>query len=66
MNQTLLMARLSQRIKNNAKFLNKKNKSPALKKNPQKKGVCLRVYTRTPKKPKTWSPPKTAIIPTRG
>nr|YP_010577912.1 ribosomal protein S12 [Cryptomonas pyrenoidifera]UZP15132.1 ribosomal protein S12 [Cryptomonas pyrenoidifera] len=45
------MARLSQRIKNNTKFLNKKNKSPALKKNPQKKGVCLRVYTRTPKKP---------------
>lgn len=28
-----------------------KIKSPALKKNPQKKGVCLKVYTRTPKKP---------------
>jgi small subunit ribosomal protein S12 len=26
-------------------------KKPALKKNPQKQGVCLRVYTRTPKKP---------------
>lgn len=26
-------------------------KSPALKQNPQKKGVCLKVYTRTPKKP---------------
>ena len=24
---------------------------PALMQNPQKKGVCLRVYTRTPKKP---------------
>jgi len=29
----------------------KKTKSPALKKSPQKKGVCLKVYTRTPKKP---------------
>jgi len=28
-----------------------KSKSPALKGNPQKKGVCLKVYTRTPKKP---------------
>jgi small subunit ribosomal protein S12 len=28
-----------------------KTKSPALKKSPQKKGVCLRVYTTTPKKP---------------
>lgn len=29
----------------------KKIRSPALKKSPQKKGVCLKVYTRTPKKP---------------
>jgi len=28
-----------------------KVKKPALMQNPQKKGVCLRVYTRTPKKP---------------
>jgi len=28
-----------------------KSKSPALKKNPQKKGVCLKIFTRTPKKP---------------
>lgn len=27
------------------------SKSPALKKSPQKKGVCLRVYIRSPKKP---------------
>lgn len=45
------MARLSQKIKDDKKFVNKKSKSPALKKSPQKKGVCLRVYTRTPKKP---------------
>ena len=28
-------------------------KSPALKGNPQKRGVCVRVYTTTPKKPNT-------------
>ena len=27
------------------------NKTPALQKCPQKRGVCLRVYTKTPKKP---------------
>lgn len=29
----------------------KKNKTPALLHNPQKKGVCIKVYNRTPKKP---------------
>ena len=29
----------------------KNNKSPALKKCPQRKGICLKVYTKTPKKP---------------
>ena len=28
-----------------------KGKSPALKESPQKRGVCTRVYTTTPKKP---------------
>jgi small subunit ribosomal protein S12 len=28
-----------------------KNASPALQRNPQKRGVCVRVYTTTPKKP---------------
>lgn len=45
------MTRLLQKIKNAKKSIGKKTKSPALKKNPQRKGVCLRVYTRTPKKP---------------
>ena len=31
--------------------LKKRKKSPALKGNPQKRGVCVRVYTTTPKKP---------------
>lgn len=30
---------------------NKKCKTPALNNNPQKKGVCIKVFTRTPKKP---------------
>jgi small subunit ribosomal protein S12 len=29
----------------------KKTKAPALKGNPQKRGICTRVYTTTPKKP---------------
>lgn len=28
-----------------------KSKTPALIKNPQKKGLCIKVFTRTPKKP---------------
>lgn len=28
-----------------------KIKAPALNRNPQKKGICVKVYTRTPKKP---------------
>jgi small subunit ribosomal protein S12 len=37
------------------KRIRKKNKTsssaPALKRNPQQRGVCLKVFTRTPKKP---------------
>ena len=36
----------SKRVKQKAK-----SKSPALKKNPQARGVCVRVFTVTPKKP---------------
>jgi len=28
-----------------------REKTPALQKNPQKKAICIKVYTRTPKKP---------------
>nr|YP_009577925.1 ribosomal protein S12 [Guillardia theta]QBJ06309.1 ribosomal protein S12 [Guillardia theta] len=45
------MSRISQRIKKSKKIFKSATKSPALKKNPQKRGVCIRVYTRTPKKP---------------
>lgn len=46
------MARIQQLLKKKIKNKNKiKMKSPALQKSSQKKGVCLRVYTKTPKKP---------------
>lgn len=37
--------------KNKRKKKFKKDKTPALKKNPQLKGICVKVYIRTPKKP---------------
>jgi len=45
------MATFSQIIKNPKIRKNKKSTSPKLKKNPQKKAVCLRVLTISPKKP---------------
>ena len=41
----------SQLIKNKRKKLLKKGKAPALSKCPQRRGVCTKVYTTTPKKP---------------
>lgn len=37
--------------KNGRKTKIKKNKTPALLNNPQIKGICAKVFTRTPKKP---------------
>ncbi len=45
------MPTIAQLVKNGRKQLERKTKSPALKACPQKRGVCLRVYTTTPKKP---------------
>ena len=45
------MPTIEQLIRFNRIKLGKKNKSPALKKCPQKKAICTRVYTTTPKKP---------------
>ncbi len=47
------MATINQLFLQKQKRLKKKklNKSPALKKCPQRKGICLKVYTKTPKKP---------------
>ncbi len=40
-----------QSIRKNFNKVRVKTKSPALNNSPQKKGVCIKVYTRTPKKP---------------
>lgn len=45
------MPTIAQLIKNGRKKAERKTKSPALKNCPQKRGVCVRVYTTTPKKP---------------
>jgi len=42
---------LNQLVRHGRKVIQKKNKAPALKECPQKRGVCTRVYTTTPKKP---------------
>ena len=45
------MPTINQLIRKGRKRQSKKNKVPALEKCPQKRGVCTRVYTTTPKKP---------------
>ncbi len=45
------MPTISQLVRQGRQKLNIKGKSPALKECPQKRGVCTRVYTTTPKKP---------------
>nr|AST09030.1 ribosomal protein S12 [Eutreptiella pomquetensis] len=45
------MPTIQQLIRFQRKKLQKKTKSPALKLCPQRRGVCTRVYTTTPKKP---------------
>ncbi|KAA0258478.1 30S ribosomal protein S12 [Deferribacter autotrophicus] len=45
------MPTLNQLVRKGRKKVVKKTKSPALQGNPQKRGVCVRVYTTTPKKP---------------
>ena len=45
------MPTISQLIRKGRKKSKARNKSPALQKSPQKRGVCLQVRTMTPKKP---------------
>jgi small subunit ribosomal protein S12 len=42
---------IAQLVKNGREQVKLKTKSPALRGCPQKRGVCVRVYTTTPKKP---------------
>ena len=45
------MPTISQLVRKGRKVLVDKSKSPALDSCPQRRGVCVRVYTTTPKKP---------------
>ncbi|HBI27611.1 MAG: 30S ribosomal protein S12 [Syntrophaceticus sp.] len=45
------MPTINQMVRKGRKVTTKKSGSPALKNSPQKRGVCTRVYTTTPKKP---------------
>lgn len=46
-----VMPTLNQLVRKGRKKLKERSKSPALKSCPQRRGVCTRVYTNTPKKP---------------
>ena len=45
------MPTINQLVRKGRKRIVKKTNTPALMSNPQKRGVCVRVYTTTPKKP---------------
>jgi small subunit ribosomal protein S12 len=45
------MPTINQLIRKGRKAIKEKSKSPALQRCPQRRGVCLQVKTRTPKKP---------------
>ena len=45
------MPTINQLVRKGRTSLVRKSDSPALKESPQKRGVCTRVYTATPKKP---------------
>ena len=45
------MPTVSQLVRYGRELIQAKTKSPALQQCPQKRGVCIRVYTQTPKKP---------------
>ncbi len=45
------MPTINQLVRRGRRAVKSTGKSPALRNNPQKRGVCTRVYTSTPKKP---------------
>ena len=45
------MPTINQLVRKGRKRVTKATSTPALQRNPQKRGVCTRVYTTTPKKP---------------
>ena len=46
-----ILPTINQLVRKGRQVLSTKAKTPALKGSPQKRGVCTRVYTATPKKP---------------
>lgn len=46
-----VMPTIHQLVRKGRKTIKQKSTAPALKESPQKRGVCTRVYTTTPKKP---------------
>ena len=56
------MPTIQQLISSERKSLKRKTKSPALKSCPERRGVCTRVYTSTPKKPRAAEQTNTAAI----
>ena len=47
----VLVPTISQLVRKGREKVEWKTKSPALQNSPQKRGVCVRVFTQTPKKP---------------
>ena len=45
------MPTINQLVRQGRRKITSKSKSPALQANPQRRGVCVRVFTTTPKKP---------------
>jgi len=45
------MPTINQLVRKGPEKIRTRTSSPALQRNPQKRGVCVRVYTTTPKKP---------------
>jgi len=51
MEQLVFMATVNQLVRKGRRSIKVRLKAPALQKCPQRRGVCSRVYTQTPKKP---------------
>ena len=49
------MPTINQLVRKSRESMQEKSTAPALKNCPQKRGVCTRVYTTTPKKPNSAS-----------
>ena len=49
--EVAVLPTISQLVRKGRQSVEKKSTAPALKECPQKRGVCTRVYTTTPKKP---------------